>query len=106
MSTSISMHDLHELLEKLGKNELILDVREPDEYQEGHIPGSKNIPHEEVGKHTEELKKYDRIYIHCRSGKRSQMAFETLKNQGLKNLVCISNSGMKDWIQAGYKIQR
>ena len=94
MSTSISMHDLHNLLDKLGRNELILDVREPDEYKEGHIPGSKNIPHEEVGKHAEELKKYERIYIHCLAGKRSQIAFESLKKHGLNNLVCISNSGM------------
>lgn len=101
-----SMSDLHLNYKKLGPQELILDVRRQDEFMEGHVPGSRNIPHEEVGRYAQELAKYQKIYIHCRSGKRAQVAREILEKCGLKNLVCISNGGMLDWESAGYEIEK
>lgn len=106
MSTRITMKELHERLGKLGKNEIILDVRGPDEYAEGHVPGSINISHEEVGTRAGELKRFEKIYIHCRSGKRAQIAMAELEKHGFKNLVCIADGGMLDWAAAGYEIVR
>jgi rhodanese-related sulfurtransferase len=100
------MKTLHEKLGKLNKTEVILDVRGRDEYAEGHVPGAINIPHDEVSQHATQLKSYEKIYIHCRSGKRAQIAFADLEKQGLKNLVCISTGGMLDWIEAGYEIKK
>ena len=100
------MSDLHEHLHALESDELILDVRTPEEYAEGHIPRSKNIPHEEVVNHIEELKNFKAIYIHCRSGKRAQFAAGELQKAGLNNLVCISSSGMMDWTAAGYPTEK
>ncbi len=102
----ISMKALHERLSKLGKSEVVLDVRGRDEYAEGHVPGSLNIPHDEVAGHADELKKYERVYIHCRSGKRAQLAFAELVQQGLNNLICVSDGGMADWISAGYEVAK
>ncbi len=99
----ISMKDLHDRLRQLGKTEVVLDVRGRDEFAEGHIQGAVNIPHDEVAKHASELSKYERIYIHCRSGKRAQLAFGDLEKRGLTQLVCISDGGMMDWISAGYE---
>ena len=45
---NISIDELHERAQNLGPNDLILDVRSPQEYQEGHIKGSQNTQHEEV----------------------------------------------------------
>ena len=106
MKNIISMHDLHQHLHLLGSDELILDVRTPEEYAEGHIPHSKNIPHEEVEKHATELKKFKAVYIHCRSGKRAQFAAQVLQKAGLTNLVCIGSSGMMDWTAAGFTIEK
>jgi rhodanese-related sulfurtransferase len=110
MSTQVpaihTMKDLHDHMGKFGKNTLILDVREPDEFSEGHVPGARNIPVGQVGNHTQELAHFERIYVHCRSGKRSQMATAELERRGLKNLVCISLGGMLDWMQAGYPVER
>lgn len=102
---NISMHDLSKKLGKLESGEVILDVRTPEEFAEGHIPGAINISHEEVAQHIAQLKKYKKIYMHCRSGGRVRMAMSTLQNSGL-NIVCITNSGMMDWIQAGYPTER
>lgn len=100
------MRDLYEKHDKLQSGEIVLDVRTREEYAEGHVPGSLNIPHDEVEKHLDELRKYKRIYMHCRSGKRAGMAYEALNRAGLKNVVCISGSGMMDWIEAGYPLKK
>ncbi len=102
----ISMADLHGRMKQLGAKEVILDVRGRDEFAEGHVPGSLNIPHDEVGQHAQELAKYERLYIHCRSGKRAQVARETLEKAGLKNIVCVADGGMLDWAKAGYEIEK
>lgn len=98
----LSLDGLFEKHNCLNPGEIILDVRTAGEYAEGHIPGSINITHEEVGFHVSELQKYKRIYIHCRRGGRAQKAYETLITSGLNNLVCISDAGMDVWCAKGY----
>jgi rhodanese-related sulfurtransferase len=100
----ITMADLHSKLKQLQAKELVLDVRGPEEFAEGHVPGSRNIPHDQVAQYAEELKKFERVYIHCRSGKRAQMAVDALQKVGVNNLVCIADGGMLDWAAAGYEI--
>ena len=102
----ISMKDLNERLEHLGNDEIVLDVRTPEEYAEGHVPGSRNLNHDQVGSIAEELKQYKRVYIHCRSGARAQVAYGALLQKGLTNLVCIADGGIMDWLSAGYPVEK
>ena len=71
------------------KNYIILDVRRPDEYAEGHIPGAINVPNEEIG--TAEIPelpdKAQLILVYCRSGRRSKEAAEKLVKLGYTNVV-------------------
>jgi rhodanese-related sulfurtransferase len=99
---TLTMKELNPVSEKLGPKEVVLDVRTPEEFAEGHVPGAINIDHESVGKHADRLAGYDKVYVHCRSGKRAQMAVDTLQSKGLKNLVLIKDSGMMDWTAAGF----
>jgi rhodanese-related sulfurtransferase len=98
------MNDLHALLGKLDPTDLILDVRTPEEFQDGHIQGAKNIPYNEVSNSVDDLKKYSKIYLHCQKGRRADIATHTLAKLGLTNIVCINDSGMADWISAGYPV--
>jgi rhodanese-related sulfurtransferase len=91
---------------KLGQNDMILDVRNPDEFQAGHIKGAINIPLPEVGARANELKKYDQVYIHCKRGGRAKTAFDLLKTSGLDNLVCVHDAGMDLWIENGYPVEK
>lgn len=104
--TSISMKELFKALESLQPSELVLDVRTPEEYREGHIPGAKNIPFDEVGQHQAEIGKYQKIYIHCQAGKRAQIAYQSLEKAGVQNLIVVPNSGMGEWIQLGYPTKK
>jgi phage shock protein E len=88
----------------LAPGEVVLDVRDTDEYAEGHIAGALNIPHEQVAAHAHELTQYQRIYIHCGGGGRAGRAVAALQKAGLTNLVHISESGMRTWLEAGYPV--
>ena len=76
---------------------ILLDVRTPEEYEAGHIPGAINIPNEIIG--TDEIprlpQKDQRIYVYCRSGNRSKQASEKLVALGYTDIVEIG--GIIDW---------
>jgi rhodanese-related sulfurtransferase len=73
-----------ELSEKLkySNDTLVVDVRQPEEYREGHIAGSKLIPLGELNKHMNELPKNKEIICVCASGSRSQSATKFLVGAG------------------------
>lgn len=101
----ITIQDLSKKISKLEQGELILDVRMPEEYAQGHMPGSVGIPLDQLSGSLDKLRQYKKIYIYCHSGRRASAAFDTLKNAGLNNLVCISDGGMATWLQAGYPVE-
>ena len=84
----ISMNEAVKMM-KNEKNYIILDVRRPDEYAEGHIPGAINVPNEEIA--TAEISelpdKSQMILVYCRSGRRSKEASEKLVKLGYTNIV-------------------
>jgi NADPH-dependent 2,4-dienoyl-CoA reductase/sulfur reductase-like enzyme len=73
-------------------NEFIIDVREKNEYERGHINGAVNIPLSELRKRVNEIPKDKPVYVHCRSGQRSYNAIMALQNLGYKNLYNIAGS--------------
>ena len=92
----ISMDEAVKMM-KAEKKYIILDVRRPDEYTEGHIPGAINVPNEEIG--TAEIAelpdKSQLILVYCRSGRRSKEASENLVKLGYTNIV--EFGGILDW---------
>lgn len=76
---------------------IILDVRRPDEFAAGHIPGAINVANESIG--TDEIPelpdKKQLIMVYCRSGRRSKEASEKLVKLGYTNIV--EFGGILDW---------
>lgn len=66
----------------LNKEISIIDVREVDEFAEGHVPGAVNIPLSELESRYKELEQDRHHYIICRSGRRSLDACSFLNNKG------------------------
>jgi phage shock protein E len=85
----IAPDKLVERIEKQDANVLILDVRTPEEFAAGHVPGAKNIPHDQLPSRLAELAgaKDKDIVVYCRSGRRSEMAIDTLSSQGFERLL-------------------
>jgi phage shock protein E len=102
----MTLVDLHSAFLKLGPGEVILDVRNPDEFSEGHVPGALNIPVAEVASRSNELMGFKKVFIHCKRGGRAKTAFEALKNQGLSNLVCVHDAGMDLWMAQGFPVSK
>ena len=92
----VSMDEAVKMM-KNEKNYIILDVRRPDEYAEGHIPGAINLPNEEIGASeiSELPDKTQLILVYCRSGRRSNEASEKLVKLGYTNIV--EFGGILDW---------
>ncbi len=62
---------------------VLLDVRTPQEYREGHIPGSKNVPLQELGRVTAVAAGKDTpLFVYCHSGARSRQAVNELRRMG------------------------
>ena len=93
---AITMEEAVEIMsDKTGY--VILDVRRPDEYAEGHIPGAINVPNEVIGNaEIPELPdKGQLILVYCRSGRRSKEASGKLVALGYTNVV--EFGGILDW---------
>ena len=66
---------------------VLLDVRTPHEYREGHIPGSQNVPLQQLDKVEEVTDNIDTIlYVYCHSGARSRQAVSLLQAMGYTNV--------------------
>ena len=66
---------------------VLLDVRTPQEYQEGHIPGSKNLPLQTIDKVDSIVENKDTVlYVYCHSGARSRQATAMLQHMGYANV--------------------
>ncbi|MCI8811288.1 MAG: FAD-dependent oxidoreductase [Oscillibacter sp.] len=70
----------------------IIDVREPDEYEEGHLTNSVNIPLSQLRGRLDEIPKDRPVYLHCRSSQRSYYALCCLQGNGFTNVTNISGS--------------
>lgn len=92
----VSMNDIVKIMEE-NKDYVIVDVRTPDEYKEGHIPNAINIPNETINETVyNKLKdKNQLILIYCRSGSRSRQAAYKMQKLGYTNLVDFG--GIMNW---------
>ena len=80
-----------------GEEHIVLDTREQDEFDEGHIPGAILIPYTEIENKAEEMlpDKDKLILVYCRSGRRSKIAVESLAKLGYTNVK--EFGGIIDW---------
>jgi rhodanese-related sulfurtransferase len=83
---------------------LLIDVRQPEEFREVHIPGAKLIPLGELERRLNELPRNREIVVVCRSGSRSGSAARHLTQAGYQ--VSNLRGGMIAWIRQGLPVQR
>ncbi len=96
-----------ELIRRLRKKEdlVVLDVRPPEEYQAGHIPGAISIPIGELRRRLRELPKGKEVVAYCRGAycAFAPEAVRYLKHKGYKATVL--KEGMPDWASAGLPLE-
>ncbi|MFZ5817160.1 MAG: rhodanese-like domain-containing protein [Bacillota bacterium] len=92
---NISTAELQSRLEK-GEKLTVIDVREPWEYAEGHVPGSLLRPLGQIRSWAQEFNKKDEIILICRTASRSAMAYQYLTAMGFTNVKNVSG-GIITW---------
>ena len=85
---------------------LILDVRTPEEYRDGHVPGAVNLPHDQIVDRLSELEAHrDRdVVVYCRSGRRAGVAADHLSEAGFR--VLHLDGDMNGWRADGRAEER
>jgi len=80
--------DINEGMKKYRdtKDAVLLDVRTAWEYGEGHIPGSGNMPLQDIGLMARSVEKDIPLFVYCQSGARSRKAASLLKYMGYRNV--------------------
>ena len=80
---------------------VLLDVREPDETAEGHLPGAVLLPRGQLEQHVERLVPRDRpVVVYCQSGNRSLLAGRTLQLLGYTQVASLAG-GFGRWSDLG-----
>lgn len=88
-----------ELAEAMSGGARVVDVREPHEYTDGHVPGAVLIPLASVGARVDEFRGDGTLYVICRSGARSRRACEVLEASGITGINVAG--GTLAWIESG-----
>jgi len=85
---------------------LLVDVRSAEEYQQGHVPGAINIPHDQVKQRLAEFgDKNAEIVLYCRSGRRTGMAVDALSEAGYTRLKHLQGD-MNAWQDSQLPIEK
>ncbi|MGG3450148.1 MULTISPECIES: rhodanese-like domain-containing protein [Bacillaceae] len=74
----------------------LIDVREPNEYNSGHILGARNIPVTQMKQRMKEIRPDKPVYLYCQSGLRSGRAAQMLYRKGYRDIYHLQG-GFKKW---------
>lgn len=96
--------NVHALQQRIGKETaVVVDVRTPGEFAQGHVPGAVNIPLQELKARAGELEAYrgQEIAVICAVGGRSATATSFLATEGWPQVYNVQG-GTRAWVEAGY----
>lgn len=99
MATEVTIEELEDVIKRGG---FVLDVREQDEWNEGHVPGAHHIPLGELENRIDEVEDGSRVFVICRSGKRSLQGADILESNGI-DAVSVAG-GTLGWIESGREV--
>jgi hydroxyacylglutathione hydrolase len=102
-TTSVVAEKDVEGLERRSQDAVVLDVREPEEYAQGHVPGAINLPQAELASRLEELPHDRTLLTMCRSGSRSLRAAQFLEQAGFDRVASVKG-GTEAWRAVGKRL--
>jgi rhodanese-related sulfurtransferase len=94
--------DIDEAARRIAAGTPVIDVREPDEYEDGHVPGAPLIPLAVVPDRVSDVPASGEVLIICKVGGRSRKAAEYLRGQGI-DAINIAG-GTLAWMDAGHRV--
>jgi rhodanese-related sulfurtransferase len=98
LAREVSVAQAHQLRQD---GVFVLDVRQPEEWEELHIPGATLIPLDQLEARLSEVPTDQQVLVYCRSGNRSQEGREILLSAGIQQVTSMAG-GIREWSAAGY----
>ena len=90
---------------KAGRGAVFLDVREPNEWNLGHVPGAVHIPRGTLETTVEQrIPRDKRVVIYCAGGNRSALAADTLQQMGYTDVASVAE-GFRGWVGSGGEVE-
>ncbi|HLT22762.1 MAG TPA: rhodanese-like domain-containing protein [Bacteriovoracaceae bacterium] len=102
---TLSLNEFHKVSQNLEEGDILLDVRNPEEFEAARIKGAINIPVGDIPNRSDELKNYKHIYIYCKRGGRAQIAYQALSSLGYSNITCLAEAGMDAWLENRFETE-
>ncbi len=102
----ITANELADRLKHSDADLVVVDVRTPAEFSAGHVPGARNISHEQLPARLGELaaSRDKQLVLYCRSGRRSQLAAQALREAGFTRLLQLEGD-FPGWEAAGRPVE-
>jgi len=101
--TEVSPGQVQEMLAR-GDDVAVIDVREPNEWNLGHLPGASHIPRGVLESSIEpRVPRERKVVLYCASGNRSALAAEVLGQMGYRDVASMAG-GFKAWAQSGGEV--
>lgn len=85
---------------------IVLDVRSPEEFARGHIPGALHVPYTEVAERISELNSARGMAVYCAVGPRARKAEVLLTSAGYQGPLFHIEGGMQAWVLEGLPVER
>jgi phage shock protein E len=104
-AATMTQEQLVEHLSKHPEHLFVLDVRTPQEYAEGHVPGAVNVPHDQLASRLAEVPKDKDVVVYCRSGRRSALAMDVLAANGYRRVSHLEGD-MQAWLAGGRPVEK
>ena len=82
----------------------VLDVRERQEFDEGHIPGSVNVPYHDLAGIPGEIDAAGPVAVICSSGQRAAVATSLLQAHGARQVIRVAGGGVGTWRERGWEL--
>jgi rhodanese-related sulfurtransferase len=106
----ISVHDLAARLDGADSRShppgiAVIDVREPEEYARGHVPGAINLAQAELASHLDEVPRDRPLFLICRTGQRSRRSAQFLQQVGISGVVNVTG-GTSAWTRAKHPLEK
>jgi rhodanese-related sulfurtransferase len=101
---SVTPQQVREMQAQKSAALYVLDVRTPEEFASGHVPGAVNIPYDQVASRLAEVPKDKEVVLYCRSGRRAGLAAAELEKAGYQDLQLMQGD-MPAWQQSGLPVE-
>ncbi|WP_232549130.1 rhodanese-like domain-containing protein [Propioniciclava soli] len=93
---------LTDFITRHAEGAVVVDVREADEYAQGHVPGAVFAPMSDITSHLADLPRGREVYVICAAGRRSLAMAELMEANGI--LAISVDEGTQGWVAAGQPV--